>query len=116
MIIKLNGGMAGDRFSFKAGAVIKCSDKTGKRYIEANAAKEMPADTLVDGELFDEVAEERIEKPAGGKGSKGPKETSTAPKPDTPEGAKCQATTNAGNPCARKPAADSTFCAAHQPK
>jgi hypothetical protein len=112
MKVKLNQGIAGERFSFAPHQVIHCSDETGGRYIAEGIGKEVPEATEADGTLHDQPPPEATPR------TRENAERATGPKPKTPEsaqaGEKCAGKTNAGNACGRKAATGSTFCPAHQ--
>jgi len=112
MNVKLTGGIAGDRFSYKPRQVIKCSERTGARLIADGGAIEAPPGAEVEGELFDQTAEDKASqtrKPAPEKGVK--------PKPETPEArdeaAACKGTTTMGNDCKKVALPGKKFCARH---
>lgn len=114
MIVKLVSSMAGDRFSFRPGQVIKCSDATGGRLVEAGHAKEAQAGSEIEGELFDAPAEDKA---AGDRKI----EKADRPAAETPEARRapavehCAGETKQGNPCAStKLVSGTNYCEKHQ--
>jgi hypothetical protein len=114
MNLKLVSSLAGDRFSFRPGQVIKCSDATGQRLIDGGHAKPAAAGAEIEGELHDEPAEEKLSQDR----RRAP-EQAVMPQAETPEkGAAadriCAGSTKQGNPCKREAEPGSKFCDKHQ--
>ena len=119
MIVKLTTCMSGDRFVFKPGMVIECTEKDGERLIAHGAAVEAVEGAAVEGELKTTKPLPRPRKPDPGlmqpkgkqveKAAKGGGESAaTRGKPAT-----CRGSTKAGNPCKRAPAPDEELCPQH---
>lgn len=139
MNVKLMQGAVGQNFNFLPRQVIACPSDIGKRLVEGRLAVKAPDDAEIDGEWPVLSAEEKAEAQAAARVKykkmgldpdkvfakrRGVIEKAIKPKPETPEDdktadpsdPKCAGKTGQGNPCGRKPAADSKFCAAHEPK
>lgn len=119
MIVKLTSAMAGDRFVFKTGMVIECTEEAGERLIKHGAAVEAVEGSKVDAELKTTKPLPRPRKQDPGlapekgrpveKAAKGGGESAvTRGKPAT-----CSSSTKAGNPCKRAPAPDEELCPQH---
>ena len=119
MNIKLDMGLAGERFSFMPRQVIKCSDAAGKGLIAAGVGKQVPDSADTDGEFFDPTPEEAEEaQDRRDARRRAAPERAVRPTPETPESKHpatvCKGTTTMGNPCKRAPLPGSDFCAKHQ--
>lgn len=127
MNVTLKHSLAGDRFAFRNGQTIKCSEKTGNSLIANDYAELADPAAKVHGELFDETAESKL--PSDGelryqeaqtKAGNHPKaqpERATTTKAETattgPSPKVCTGETKQGNPCARTPLPGTDRCAAH---
>ncbi len=113
MNVKLLHSMVGDRFAYQPRHIVRCSEKTGKSYLDAGFAVAASDDAEVDGEIFDEAAETKVPPPR-----KQAPEKTERPKPETPEAqserAHCAGQTTRGNACMRAVVKGSKFCDNHQ--